>query len=190
MKTALILIDIQLDYFPGGKWELTGIDQASENAQKLLAAFRQSDSPIFHIQHVAKAPGAPFFVAGTKGVEIHQSVEPRENEKVIEKEFANSFRQTSLLGDLQDAGVQRLVICGAMTQNCVDSTTRAAADFGFDCVVVHDACATKDLEFSGHTIPAQEVQASFMAALAFAYAKVVPTSEAVALSELTPVDKN
>jgi len=183
MKTALIIVDIQNDYFPGGKMELVGIDSASRNAGKLLAAFRESSCPVFHIKHVYKDPSAPFFVAGTSGVEIHKSVQPREHEKIIHKEFPNSFHQSSLLGDLHDAGVEKLLICGAMSHMCIDATTRAAADFGFNCVVAHDACATKDLEFCDRTIPAEEVHGSFMAALAFAYAKVVPTSEAVALSE-------
>lgn len=181
MKTALILIDIQVDYFSGGKWALADMDAASQNAKKLLAAFRQSDRPIFHIQHIAPA-GAPFFVVGTEGVKIHKSVQPQVNERVIEKAYPNSFRQTSLLGDLHYAAVQRLVISGAMSNMCVDATTRAAADFGFECIVAHDACAAKDLEFGGQTIPAQEVHGSFMAALAFAYAKVVTTTEALNLS--------
>ncbi len=183
MKTALIVVDIQVDYFPGGKWELVGIEAVAQNSQKLLAAFREKSCPIFHIQHVAKDLDAPFFLAGSKGVEIHQSVQPLGSEKVIEKEFANSFRQTSLLDDLHDAGVQRVVICGGMTQNCIDSTTRAAFDFGFECVVVHDACATKNLVFYGHIVPAVEVHCAFMGALAFAFAKVVTTYEAISLIE-------
>jgi nicotinamidase-related amidase len=181
VKTALILIDIQVDYFPGGKWALAGMDAASQNAKKLLTAFRQSDRPIFHIQHIAPA-GAPFFAIDTEGANIHQSVQPQINERVIEKAHANSFRQTSLLEDLHSAGVQRLVISGAMSNMCVDATTRAAADFGFECIVAHDACAAQDLEFGGQKIPAPEVHGSFMAALAFAYAKVVTTSEALNFS--------
>ncbi|NJL10972.1 MAG: cysteine hydrolase [Calothrix sp. SM1_7_51] len=177
MKTALILVDIQVDYFPGGKWELVGMDLAALNTRRLLATFRESGRLIFHIQHIAKNPAAPFCVAETQGVKIHQSVEPRENEKIIIKEFANSFRETSLLNDLRDAEVERLVICGAMSNMCIDATTRAASDFGFNCIVAHDACAARHLEFYGHIIPALEVHCSFMAALAFAYAKVIPTSE-------------
>jgi nicotinamidase-related amidase len=182
MKTALIIIDIQVDYFPGGKWELVGMDIASLNAARLLTVFRDSNRPIFHVQHIAKNPDAPFFVVGTHGAEIHKSVQPRESEKIIIKEFANSFRETSLLNDLHHAGVERLVICGGMSNMCIDATTRAATDFGFDCIVAHDACAASNLEFYGHITPALEVHCSFMAGLAFAYAKVVPSNEAIALS--------
>ncbi|MCP2727317.1 cysteine hydrolase family protein [Limnofasciculus baicalensis] len=183
MKTALIIVDIQNDYFLQGKWELVGMYPAAQNAKNLLEAFREKGCPIFHIQHVAKDPNAPFFVEGTEGVEIHKLVQPIGNEKVVLKEFANSFRDTSLLDDLHGAGVKRVVICGGMTQNCIDSTTRAAFDLGFECVVVHDACATRNLVFYGHIIPALEVHCAFMAALDFAYAKVVPTISAIALIE-------
>lgn len=183
MKTALLVIDIQVDYFPNGKWELFGMETAAQNAGKLLAAFRERNLPLFHIQHIAKNPDAPCFVAGTHGAEIHESVQPRENEKVIHKEFPNSFLRTSLLNDLHHAGIEKVVICGAMSNLCIDATTRAASDFGFECVVAHDACAATELEFLDHAIPAPEVHGSFMAGLAFGYAKVVPTSEAVALSD-------
>ncbi|MEA5582377.1 cysteine hydrolase family protein [Nodularia harveyana UHCC-0300] len=182
MKTALVLVDIQHDYFPGGKWELVGMDLASLNAARLLAAFREQDFPIFHVQHIAKNPEAPFFVEGTHGAEIHESVQPQENEKIIIKEFGNSFRETNLLEHLHDAGVERLVICGGMSNMCIDATTRAANDLGFECIVAHDACAASNLEFYGHFTPALEVHCSFMAALAFAYAKVVSTNEAIALA--------
>jgi nicotinamidase-related amidase len=182
MKTALVLVDIQRDYFPGGKWELVGMDMAALNAARLLSAFRSQNWPIFHVQHIAKNPQAPFFVVGTRGAEIHESVKPQADEKIIIKEFANSFRQTNLLEGLHSAGVEKLVICGAMSNMCIDATTRAAYDLGFDCIVAHDACAASNLEFYGHFTSALEVHCSFMAALAFGYAKVIPTQEAVALT--------
>jgi nicotinamidase-related amidase len=137
------------------------------------------------IQHIAKNPEAPFFVVDTYGAEIHDSVKPQENEKIIIKEFPNSFRQTTLLDDLHNAGVKRLVICGAMSNMCIDATTRAANDLGFNCIVAHDACAARNLEFYGHITPALEVHCAFMSALGFAYAQVVSTHEAIAISALT-----
>jgi nicotinamidase-related amidase len=185
VKTALVLVDIQNDYFPGGKWELVGMDIAAFNAGRLLTAFREKKQPIFHVQHIAKNPDAPFFVVDTYGAEIHDSVKPQKNEKIIIKEFPNSFRQTTLLDDLRNAGVERLVICGAMSNMCIDATTRAANDLGFDCIVAHDACAAKNLEFHGHITPALEVHCAFMSALGFAYAQVVSTHEAIAISAFT-----
>jgi nicotinamidase-related amidase len=177
VKQGLIIIDIQNDYFPGGNLELVGVEQAAKNALELLQKFRDKQSPIFHIQHISKQPGATFFVAETKGSKIHESVAPQLEETVIVKHFPNSFRETDLLDYLKDSKVEEVVICGAMSHMCIDATTRAAFDFGFQCIVIEDACATRDLEYKGKTVKAAEVHAAFMATLAMGYAKVISTNE-------------
>jgi nicotinamidase-related amidase len=177
MRTGLVLVDIQNDYFPEGRMELVGMDKASSKAKQLLALFRQNQWPVFHIQHIAHSDNAPFFLPDTKGVEIHVRVEPLSKEPVIQKHYPNSFRETRLFEELKNAAVEKVVICGAMSHMCIDATTRAAADLGFGCTVVHDACATKNLEFAGKTIAAEEVHGSFMAALGFAYAQVLSLDE-------------
>jgi nicotinamidase-related amidase len=177
MRRALILVDIQNDYFAGGRMELVGMERAARNAQQLLQQYRDMHAPIFHIQHVSKRPGASFFLPETSGVEIHESVAPTDDETVIEKHFPNSFRETPLLGLLKDHAMVGVVICGAMSHMCIDATTRAAFDFGFHCVVVKDACATRDLQFEGETIGAAQVHAAFMAALAVPYAQIAFTQE-------------
>lgn len=174
MKTALLLVDIQNDYFPGFPMELAGIEQAAGQAARLLALARERGLPVFHVQHVRTQPGSPIFAPGTRGVEIHESVRPLPGETIIQKHFPNSFRETELREKLEAAGVSRLIICGAMSHMCIDGTTRAAADFGYECTVIHDACATRDLEFNGVAVPAAQVHAALMAALAWAYAKVIP----------------
>ena len=173
MKSALILIDIQNDYFPGGAMELAGMTQAAARARELLAAFRQARRPIFHVQHLAPGPDATFFRPDTPGVEIHESVRPLPGEALVRKHYPNAFRDTGLLEVLQGAGVEEVIICGAMSHMCVDATTRAAFDYGFRCTVIHDACATRDLAFQGLTIPAAQVHGAFMAALGMRYARVV-----------------
>lgn len=183
MKTGLILVDIQNDYFPGGRMELTGTKEASEKAQEVLSLFRANQLPIFHVQHVATDKGAIFFLPNTDGVEIHQSVTPLPNELVIQKHYPNGFRETRLLEKLKDAEAKRVVICGAMSHMCIDATTRAASDFGFECAVIHDACATKNLKFGNRTIPAEDVHGAFMSALGSAYAKVLSAREFVSLMQ-------
>ncbi len=173
MKPALLLIDIQNDYFPGGKMELSGMETAAARAQELLAAFRRRGWPTYHLQHVSVRPGAPFFVPGTEGVELHPGIAPGPGEAVIEKHFPNSFRDTGLQKKLAAAQVTELVICGAMSHMCIDATTRAAVDLGFTCTVIHDACATRDLTFGELVIPAPQVHGAFMAALGSLYARVV-----------------
>ena len=105
-ESALLIIDIQNDYFPGGTMTLEGADAAGEKAATLLAAFRARKLPVFHMQHLSVRPGATFFVPGTAGVEIHPCVAPAANEKVIEKNYPNSFRETALETRLEAAGTR------------------------------------------------------------------------------------
>jgi len=177
MKKGLILIDIQNDYFPGGNMELVAMEQAARNAGLLLQEFREKQFAIFHIQHISTRPGATFFLPGTRGVEIHKSVAPQQDEVIIKKYYPNAFRDTDLLGAVKRAEVDEAVICGAMTHMCVDATTRAAFDFGFRCTVIEDACATRNLEHGGIIVEANKVHAAFMAALAMPYAKVISANE-------------
>ena len=180
MKAALLLVDIQNDYFPGGRMELVGMVEASSKAAALLSCFRENQWPVFHIQHIAVRQGATFFLPDTRGSEIHDSVKPLPDEIVIQKHQINSFRDTQLLDNLKTAAIERVVVCGAMSHMCVEAAARAAADFGFDCVVVHDACATRNVQFKDQTISAQQVHGSSMAALNMAYAQVLSLDEFLA----------
>jgi nicotinamidase-related amidase len=176
MKTALILIDIQNDYFPGGKMELAGPLEAAAQTGKLLDLFRQQDLPTVHIQHISTRPGATFFLPDTDGVNIHESIAPLSGETVIIKHFPNSFRETNLLEHLKGVGAERLVLCGMMTHMCVDATARAAADFGFNVLVAADACATRALTYNETKIPAEHVHGAFLAALK-SYGQVMAAEE-------------
>jgi nicotinamidase-related amidase len=173
MKTGLILVDIQNDYFSGGRMELVGMDAAGAKARELLAFFRDNQWPTFHIQHISITKGATFFLPNTKGVEIHNRVTPHPNDLVLQKHYPNSFRETSLLNELKNAAVKNIVICGAMSHMCIDATARAAFDLGFKCTVIHDGCATRNLEFGEKVVKAEDVHASFMSALGAVYAKVI-----------------
>jgi nicotinamidase-related amidase len=179
MNRCLILVDLQNDYFPGGKMELVGIEKAAANAQILLSTFRTEKLPVIHIQHISARPGATFFLPETDGAKIHQTLTPREDELVVVKNFPNSFRATPLLDILKQGKMDNLVICGAMSHMCIDATTCAAFDLDFSCIVAEDACATKDLVFKGTTIQAADVHASFMAALSVPYAKVISTADII-----------
>ncbi len=185
MRTALVLVDIQNDYFPGGRMELEGPMEAAAHARRLLEGFRRSGAPLVHVRHVSLHPGATFFLPDTDGADIHESVRPLEGEPVVVKHFPNAFRETTLLEVLRGAGATRLVLCGMMTHMCIDATTRAARDLGFECLLAHDACATRALEFGGVAVPAAQVHRAFLAALGAAYAKVLTADEALehALSE-------
>lgn len=185
-RQALIVIDVQNDYFPGGKWELAGMDAAADNVAALLAAFRARQAPVVHIRHEFPTADAPFFAPGSDGAAIHAKVAPHDGEHVFLKHHINSFRGTPLLETLQAREVGEVVICGAMSHMCVDACTRAANDFGFAVTVIHDACASRDLEFDGVHVPAAHAHAAFMAALGFAYARMQTTRQFIAQSDESP----
>jgi nicotinamidase-related amidase len=178
---ALIVVDIQNDYFPGGAYPLAGPEEAAAQARLLLDAFRGSGETIVHMQHVWDAPDAAFMRPGTEGVEIHELVAPADGEMVLQKARPNSFRDTGLESFLRNRKrrVDTLVVCGMMTSMCVDATVRAAADLGFGTSVAHDACAAPNLTFGGREVAAADVHAAFLAALAGGYARVASAAELV-----------
>ena len=164
MKTALLMIDIQNFYFPGdGRLGLVNAEPASLAAKEVLQIFREGKQLVVHVRHKTN-----------KGFEIHKNVEPLLGEKVITKEEVNSFLGTDLLAYLRNNNINRLVIIGMQTQMCLEAAVRAAHDFGFECVVVQDACATKDLKFGDKLIKAEDVHYSTLATLVDGgYGKVI-----------------
>ncbi len=179
IHTAFILIDIQNDYFPGGAMECQSSHNAGRNAALLLTYAREQHMIPVHIRHISIRPNATFFLPGTNGSEISDLVSPATGEKIIIKHYPNSFRETDLAEYLHAMHVQTLVIAGMMSHMCIDATVRAAADLGFSCILVHDACATRDLVFRDMTVPARMVHAAFMSSLSGLYATVVSTKEVI-----------
>lgn len=182
-KTALLLIDIQNDYFSGGLSELVNPMGAADNAAKLLARFRATHQPVIHVQHISTRPNATFFFKNTLGAAIHEQVQPIENEPIVIKHFPNSFYQTDLLDILRNTDIQTLVIVGMMTHRCIDSTVRACQEYGIKVILIHDACATKDLEFLGEIIPHDLVQKTYMASLHGIFAEIKDTRAYLANSQ-------
>ncbi len=176
MSRALVIVDIQRDYFPGGKMPLHEPELAAEKAGQALDAFRAAGETIIHVQQLSPV-GAGFLEEGTDGVEIMAPVLPREGEALITKRAPNSFLGTDLEQELRDSGVEEVVVAGMMTSMCVDATTRAGADLGFKMTLVPDACAAPSLEYGGHQVPAQDVHASFVAALGQFYATLTPADD-------------
>lgn len=181
-KKALLIIDIQNDYFEGGANPLVGSHEASLSAWMVLNHFRSNGMTVIHIQHLSVRPGSTFFVPGTNGAEIHINVAPTDGEKVFTKNYPNSFRDTELLDYLKSNDITHLVVCGMMTHMCVDATVRAAKDFGFDCTVISDACATKGLEVHNKKVPANDVHLAFLSALSYFYSNVQTAEEYIDLT--------
>ena len=180
MKTTLLIIDIQNDYFPGGKYPLVKPLEAAKKAYELLQCCREHGGKHVHIQHISLEPDATFFIKGDSGSDIHDSVAHFEGEPIVYKHEPNSFLYTNLLDLLKEWEIERVVVTGMMTHMCVDATARAAADLGFQVVIAADACATRDLTYGDTTIPADLVHKSFLAALK-SYGKVIKSDEIIAL---------
>jgi nicotinamidase-related amidase len=166
-STALLLIDIQNFYFPGDGPGLFNAEQAGLNAKEVLGIFRQKKQMVVHVQHKAK-----------KEFEIHNNVKPLPDEKVITKEEVNSFSNTDLFNYLKSNNIKRLVIIGMQTHMCVEAAVRAGFDLGFECIIIEDACATRDLKFKDKTINAVDVHLSTLTTFTNGgYGKVIDLEE-------------
>src|ERR1700722_17570180 len=122
MNTALLLLEIQNDYFPNGRIPLEKSLEVSTKAQVVLHAYREKKLNVIHVQHISTNPDATYFLPCTKGAEFYSSVQPTKNEMIIKKHYPNSFKDTGLLNHLIKNQINHLVICGMMTQLTVDAT--------------------------------------------------------------------
>ncbi|MGY3779405.1 cysteine hydrolase family protein [Isobaculum melis] len=167
MKQALLIIDVQNDYFKGGKMPLMHSDQALQQLLKVKDFFDKQQLPVIYIQHINAKKNADFFEKDTLGVAIHPLLLASNtgHEITIVKAHPNSFFETGLQETLIALQVDQLVITGMMTHMCVDSTTRAAKELGFQPVLIADATATKELAFGEKVVIATDVQTAFLSAL-------------------------
>ena len=170
--TALLIIDIQDFYFPGGAMPLVGPEAASLNAAKILEKFRAEGRPVIHVGHNAKS-----------NMGFHVSVAPKSGEKIFYKDEVNAFNGTDLLPYLKEQKVRRLVIMGMQTHMCVEAAVRAASDFGFECILIEDACATRNLKYRNREISAEDVHAATLNTLDRNYAAVVDAETFLATGE-------
>ncbi len=176
MHPVLVIIDIQRDYFPGGRHPLVDPDAAADAAARVLARQRGLSAPVIHVRHESPAGGG-FLEIGTDGAEIDPRVAPAADETVIVKHAPNSFIGTDLQERLRELGASEVLVVGMMTSMCVDATVRAAVDLGYAVTVVGDACAAPGLAYGGVEVPGEAVHAAFLAALGGAGARVVTSAE-------------
>ena len=160
-STALIIIDIQDFYFPGGAVELVEPEKAGEKAKILLNHFREKNKLVIHVRHNFEPGG-----------NIHELVKPIEGEKIFSKNEINAFLKTDLNEYLKKNNIEEVVLCGMQTHMCLEAGTRAAHDLGYKCTVVEDACTTRNLSFGDNTVLAKDVHYSTLATLK-SYANIV-----------------
>lgn len=145
MKKALLVIDLQNDYFAGGKFPLWNTEEVLGNIEGAIAAAKRKEIPIILVQHIVNAPAgtAPFFNQGSEGVKIHARILAAAPEApVVTKEFADGFFKTALEEILSGLGVDELLICGMMTQNCVTHTAISKSAERYRICVLTDCCTT------------------------------------------------
>jgi nicotinamidase-related amidase len=169
--SALILIDIQNTY-RRGLMQLTNVEPAIVEAQKLLIIARELNIPVIHIQHDAGV-GSPYDVSADIGA-IAAEVAPIAGEKVLVKNYPNSFVQTELDAELKSLGIKNIVLAGFMTHMCVNSTAHGAFNLGYACTIVASATATRPLlSINGKVLSAEEVHLGALASSRDLYAVVV-----------------
>ncbi len=146
-KPALLVIDPQNDYFPQGKYSLWNTEQTLSNIEKAIEKAKLLDIPIVLIQHIADDSRgiAPFFNEGSSGAEIHPAiVQAAAEADIVIKQFADGFEQTSLQQTLDKHGIDKLLICGMMTQNCVTHTAISKKAENYKVTILTDCCSTVD----------------------------------------------
>jgi len=182
--TALIVIDIQNEYFENGLVTLPNAESAALIAKELLAWARDSQLTIVHMQHLSATPEGPVFLPNTWSVEINANVKPLEGEVVIQKYYPSSFQGTALQEMLKERDIETLIVCGFMTHMCVESTVRDAFHRGYKVIVDNNACATRDLPAAGVGEPISHdvIHRSSLASLNDLFAQAVEHKEILSLS--------
>ncbi len=179
--TAVVFIDLQMDYFTPGKLLIPDGDAVIANAVRLRDWAVANGWPVAHVQQMAPAT-SPLFAAGCAGGEFHPAMAPRPGERLVPKTLPSSFQRTELHEWLQAHGVTTLVLAGLMTHMCVETTARDALPLGYAVIVVADACATRDLPSpSGGVLTHELVHQVALAELADRFADVLTTAAVLAL---------
>ena len=179
--TALIVVDVQRAF---DQWEAAGKRRNNPHAVAriidLLAAFRDHAAPIFHIRHEGTKPTSSFLPGGT-GYPVKDEARERDGEPVIVKRVNSAFIGTDLEKRLRAAGIKAVVICGATTNHCVETTTRMAGNLGFDTRFVRDATWTFErVGPDGDSHSAEDIHAMTLSNLNGEFARIVTAAEAIA----------
>ena len=174
MREVLILIDIQNMYFCEGDYKLYEPERAGKKAAEILEKFRMENKPVIHVKHNFKVDAME---NGEYLLDFNEGVKPKKKEIIVSKNYPSAFLKTDLKKRLGKLKGDKLIIVGMMTHMCIDTTVRAAQNYGYKVTVIHDACTTKDLKWNGQTIDAQTVHDSIMASLQGTFGEVMSCEE-------------
>ncbi|MRS21007.1 isochorismatase family protein [Enterobacteriaceae bacterium RIT692] len=180
-QTAVIVIDIQNEYFPGGKMPIPDGMQALNNSKRLVAFAHKNNMPVFFVQHLGEADG-PLFAKGSRFAEFHKDLQPAKGDRVISKATPSSFVGTDLQKQLDSLGIKQLIVTGLMTHMCVSSTARDAVPLGYSVIIPEDATATRDLAtWDNKVVDHKVLQQAALAGVADVFAEIKTTDQVLAL---------
>lgn len=176
MKRALLVIDVQNEYFTG----TLPVSYPVGSFDKILKVIDQSNKqgiPVILIQHTSPQADAKSFVKGSIGWEIHPEVLSRKHDIIIQKNLPGSFTGTALEQWLRDRDIDTLTICGYMTQMCCDTTSRQAVHLGCKVEFLSDATGTLDISNYAGEIKAEELHKAILITQAMRFSQVMTTEE-------------
>ncbi len=182
MKRALLVIDVQNEYFSGAL-PVSHPPGSLENILKVMDAAHGAGVPTCVIQHHTPLPDAPVFAQGSPAWELHPEVAARPREALIEKQLPGSFTGTHLAEWLEEQGADTVVISGYMTQMCCDTTSRQAFHRGLNVEFLSDATGTLDLKNEAGAVTAKELHRAILVTQAMRFAKVISAAEWIAALE-------
>ncbi|KAI9358463.1 Isochorismatase-like protein [Pilaira anomala] len=172
-EKALIVVDVQNDYFPDGKLPTWRPVETAEHIATLIKKFRDDGKEVIYVQHIIKDPEAfPFLVKGTHGAEINDIVKPLPTDKIVTKEENSSFVRTELKEYLLSKGITNLVVVGMMIHNCVNATVYSAVEEGFPSIVVDECVNTMDQPLYGEVVKAEDIKRAFLTGIQFGFSVV------------------
>lgn len=181
-QQALLVIDVQNEYFTG-RLPVTFPENSLENILKAMDHAARVGMPIAVIQHTAPSKDSPTFRKGSEEWKLHLNVQKRKRDVLIEKNLPGSFTGTELEKWLRERDVERVAICGYMTQMCCDTTARQAFHLGFQVDFLSDATGALSLKNSAGAISDCDLHRAVLVTMAMRFARVIRTEEWIAKTE-------
>ncbi|MBW4645370.1 MAG: cysteine hydrolase [Goleter apudmare HA4340-LM2] len=176
MKRALLVIDVQNEYFTG-KLPVTYPSGSLDKILQVMNIAYERGLPIIVVRHTQPQADSPIFRKGSKEWELHPEVAKHHYDLLIEKNVPGSFTGTELENWLRNRGIDTVVISGYMTQMCCDTTARQASHLGFSVEFLADATGTLTFKNSAGVATDEELHRATLVAQDTFISKVITTSE-------------
>lgn len=175
MERALLVIDVQNEYF-SGVLPVSHPAGSFDNILRAMDAATAKGVPVVVVQHVSPA-GGPAFQEGSPGWRLHPQVDRRPRDLLLEKTLPGSFTSTGLQDWLQERGIKTLAITGYMTQMCCDTTARQAFHRGYAVEFLSDATGTLDIKNQAGAVTAEELHRAILVTQAMRFSQVLTAAE-------------